>query len=186
MRRLRTAAAVGDGAKLRCARLEGFSLHANVALPAHAREPLEHLCRYLLRPPLALERLTESSGGQLLYELPHPRRDGSTHLLLDPLELIEKLSVLIPPPRFHLLRFHGLLAPRGVVTLCILSSNAWNHEIVSVSVGSRWTKRAPLHLLGGLANGPGVERRRIELPWGTRNHLGRLNNPPLDEPAKHP
>jgi hypothetical protein len=40
--------------------------------------------------------LTESSGGQLLYQLPHPRRDGSMHLLLDPLELIEKLSVLIP------------------------------------------------------------------------------------------
>ena len=113
VRRLRTAAAVVDGAKLRCARLEGFSLHANVALPAHAREQLEHLCRYLLRPPLALERLTESSGGQLLYELPHPRRDGSTHLLLDPLELIEKLSVLIPPPRFHLLRFHGVLAPHA-------------------------------------------------------------------------
>jgi hypothetical protein len=87
-----------DTTKPRCARLEGFSLHANVCLPAHAREQLEHVCRYLLRPPLALERLTESSGGQLLYELPHARRDGSTHLLLDPLELIEKLSVLIPTP----------------------------------------------------------------------------------------
>jgi hypothetical protein len=57
--------------------------------------------------------LTESSGGQLLYELPHPRRDGPTHLLLDPLALIEMLSVLIPPPRFPLLRFHGVLAPRA-------------------------------------------------------------------------
>ena len=55
-----------DTHKPRCARLEGFSLHANVALPAHARAGREHLCRYLLRPPLALERLTESSGGQLL------------------------------------------------------------------------------------------------------------------------
>ncbi|MBI4634709.1 MAG: transposase [Candidatus Rokubacteria bacterium] len=97
-----------DGADPRCARLEGFSLHANVALPAHAREQLEHLCRYLLRPPLALGRLTESSGGQLLYELPHPRRDGSTPLALDPLELIEKLSVLIPSPRFHPLRFQTM------------------------------------------------------------------------------
>jgi hypothetical protein len=113
VRRLRSAATVVDEQKPRCARLEGFSLHANVALPAHAREPLEHLCRYLLRPPLALERLTESSHGQLLYELPHPRRDGSTHLLLDPLELIEKMSVLIPAPRFHLLRFHGVLAPHA-------------------------------------------------------------------------
>jgi hypothetical protein len=67
-----------------------------------------------------MERLTESSGGQLLYELPHPRRDGSTHLLLDPLELIEKLSVLIPSPRFHLLRFHGLLAPHA----------AWRAQII--------------------------------------------------------
>ena len=47
----------------RCARLQGFSLHANIAVPAHARGALEHLCRYLLRPALALERLTENSNG---------------------------------------------------------------------------------------------------------------------------
>ena len=64
-----------------------------------------------MRPPLALERLTESSHGQLVFALPHPRTDGATHLLLDPLELIEKLTLLIPPPRFHTLRFHGVLAP---------------------------------------------------------------------------
>lgn len=45
VRRLRSAAAVVDVQKPRCARLEGFSLHANVALPAHARDALEHLCR---------------------------------------------------------------------------------------------------------------------------------------------
>jgi hypothetical protein len=33
--------------------------------------------------------------------------------LLDPLERIEKLSVLIPAPRFHTLRFHGLLEPHS-------------------------------------------------------------------------
>jgi hypothetical protein len=59
VRGLRTAAAVGDGEKLRCARREGFSLHANVALDARAREQLEHLCRYLLRLPLALDRHRE-------------------------------------------------------------------------------------------------------------------------------
>jgi hypothetical protein len=96
VRWLRSAAAVVDGAKPRCARLEGFSLHANVAVPAHARERLEHLGRYLLRPPLARERLTQSSHGQVVFELPHPRAAGATHLLLDPLDLIEKMSVLIP------------------------------------------------------------------------------------------
>ena len=48
--------------KARCARLEGFSLHADVAVPApHTRGRLEPLCRYLLRPPLALERLSETA-----------------------------------------------------------------------------------------------------------------------------
>ena len=38
----------------------------------------------------------ESSRGQLVFELPHARTDGATHLLLDPLELLEKLT---PTPR---------------------------------------------------------------------------------------
>jgi hypothetical protein len=79
----------------------------------HARARLEHLCRYLLRPPLARERLTESAHGPLLFELAHPRADGTTHLLLEPLELIEKIALLIPPPRFQTLRFQGVLGPRA-------------------------------------------------------------------------
>jgi len=47
---------------------------------------------------------------QVVFELPHSRADGATHLLLDALELIEKLTLLIPPPRFHTLRCHGVLA----------------------------------------------------------------------------
>jgi hypothetical protein len=84
-----------------------------VGVPAHARARLEHLCRYLLRPPLARERLTESAHGPLLFELAQPRADGTTHLLLEPLELIEKIALLIPPPRFQTLRFPGVLGPRA-------------------------------------------------------------------------
>jgi Putative transposase len=68
-----------------------------VAVRAHRRDQLERLCRYLLRPALALERLTESSGGQLLYQFRRPWSDGSTALLLDPLELLERLAALVPP-----------------------------------------------------------------------------------------
>ena len=77
VRRLRTAATVGDGGQAPVRPSEGVSLHASVALPAHAREQLEHLCRSLLRPPLALEPLTKSSGGQLLRQLPRPPPSGS-------------------------------------------------------------------------------------------------------------
>jgi Putative transposase len=112
VRRLRSAAdAIATGR--RSARLEGFSLHADVAVPARRRDQLERVCRYILRPPLALERLTESTGGQLLYQFRRPWRDGSTALLLEPLELLERLAALVPPPRRPLLAYHGLLAPRS-------------------------------------------------------------------------
>jgi hypothetical protein len=112
VRRLRSAAAATATGR-RSARLEGFSLHADVAVPARRRDQLETVGRYILRPPLALERLTESSDGQLLYEFRRPWSDGSTALLLAPLELLERLAALVPPPRRPLLAYHGLLAPRA-------------------------------------------------------------------------
>ena len=39
--------------------------------------------------------------------------DGTRPLLLSPMELLEKRAALVPPPRFHLLRYHGVLAPRA-------------------------------------------------------------------------
>jgi hypothetical protein len=112
VRRLRSAADVTTTGR-RSAWLEGFSLHADVAVPARRRDQLEKVCRYLLRPPLAVERLTESTGGQLLYQFRRPWSDGSTALLLNPLELLERLAALVPPPRRPLLAYHGLLAPRA-------------------------------------------------------------------------
>ena len=41
----------------RHAHIEGFDLHANVAVRAGENERLEHLCRYVLRPPVAQEAL---------------------------------------------------------------------------------------------------------------------------------
>jgi hypothetical protein len=64
-RRLRSAAAVSTSSR-RGARVDGSSHHADVAVRAPRRDRLEHLARSLLRPPRALERLTERSGGQLL------------------------------------------------------------------------------------------------------------------------
>ena len=95
VRRLRSAADVTATGR-RSARLEGFSLHADVAVPAPRRDQLERLVRDLVRPPLALDRLTESTGGQLLYHFRRPWSDGSTALLLEPLELLEWLVALVP------------------------------------------------------------------------------------------
>jgi hypothetical protein len=95
----------------RCASASGVSLHANVAVPARDRRRLERLCRYVARPPVATERLSRLEDGRLLYRLKHRWRDGTTHVVFEPQELVEKLAALVPPPRFHLVRYHGILGP---------------------------------------------------------------------------
>jgi hypothetical protein len=91
----------------------GFSLHAGVDIPPHLREKLERLCRYVSRPPIAEERLTLTASGQVSYTLKTPYRDGTTHIVLEPLDLMARLAALVPPPRMHLTRFHGLFAPHS-------------------------------------------------------------------------
>jgi len=95
----------------RCARVQGFSLHADVAVPARDRKRLERLSRYIARPPLANERLHRRSDGKLVYLFRNPWRDGTRGVVFKPAELIEKLIALIPPPQANLLRYHGVLAP---------------------------------------------------------------------------
>jgi hypothetical protein len=95
----------------RCASASGVSLHANVAVAARDRKRLERLCRYVTRPPVATERLSRLADGRLLYRLKHRWRDGTTHVVFEPGELVEKLAALVPPPRFHLVRYHGVLGP---------------------------------------------------------------------------
>jgi hypothetical protein len=95
----------------RCASVGGVSVHANVAVPARDRRRLERLCRYGARPPVATERLSRLEDGRILYRLKHRWRDGTTHVVFTPQELVEKLVALVPPPRFHLVRYHGVLGP---------------------------------------------------------------------------
>lgn len=115
VRRVGNDVSIGDGYRIgkRCAVCDGFSLHANVKIEGHDRDKLEKLCRYTARPPVALERLSETGDGKILYRLKTQYSDGTTHVLFDPLELVEKVVALIPPPRANLLRYHGVFAPNS-------------------------------------------------------------------------
>jgi len=95
----------------RVPQLDGMSLHADVAVPARDRRRLERLCRYVARPPLAHDRLELRPDGRLALRLKTRWRDGTTHILMERHELLERLVPLIPPPRAHQVRYHGVLAP---------------------------------------------------------------------------
>ena len=94
-----------------CSDLDGFSLHAAVRIPAGCRERLEKLCRYAARPPIVEDRLSLLPDGRVSYRLKKRYRDGSTHVVLDPLTFLERLCALVPRPRRMMLTYHGVLAP---------------------------------------------------------------------------
>lgn len=97
----------------RCASHDGFSLHANNSCEAKEREKLEHMARYIARPPIAIDRLHLRADGLITYRLKKRYRDGTEMLLLSPMELMEKLAALVPRPRVHVTRYHGLFAPHS-------------------------------------------------------------------------
>jgi len=98
-----------------CASIEGFSVHGGVCSPARDRLRLERLLRYCLRPPLSTARLFRLADGRLLYKLKRRWSDGTTRVMYEPMELMERLAALVPPPRFNITRFYGVLAPAATL-----------------------------------------------------------------------
>ena len=45
-----------------------------------------------------------------------PLRDGTTYLVMSTLEFMQRLAALVPRPRLHLIRFHGVLAPSSTTS----------------------------------------------------------------------
>jgi len=115
----------------------GFSIDASVRItlidrdvPSYFRS-LEHLLRYCARPPFALERLSVIRGAdgritKVRYVLPRHKaanwvgpgrsrkstRPGANGVVeLTPFEFLDRLADLVPPPRKHRHRYHGVFAP---------------------------------------------------------------------------
>lgn len=98
-----------------CAQVNGFSLHAAVVCEKGEREKLEKLCRYITRPAVAEERLSLTPSGQVILRLKRAYSNGTSHLLFSGMEFVEKLAALVPPPRIHLTRYFGCLAPHSKI-----------------------------------------------------------------------
>ncbi len=106
----------------RCAQVDGYSVHANVALAAWDRRGLEKLLRYMARPPLAVDRLSLDEQGRVIYRLRRRRKDGADTLVLDPVDLVARLAALLPPPKMHGLTYCGIFGPAAKDRAAIVPS----------------------------------------------------------------
>jgi hypothetical protein len=100
---------------------DGFNLHAGVRIEAGDDRGRERLCRYGGRPPLSLERLRRLPGGRVGYRLKYVDRGRrSKHRVMTAIEFMARLAAIICPPRYPLVRFAGVLAPRS----------AWRRDVI--------------------------------------------------------
>ena len=93
-----------------CAQSHAFNLQAAARVAANDKPGRERMCRYILRPPLANDRLHILPEGAVRLDFKKPWSDGTASVDLPPLALLARLAALVPPPRRHLTRYCGVLA----------------------------------------------------------------------------
>ena len=81
-------------------------------IEATDRPGRERRLRYCARPPFALDRRRELDREHLIDDPAKPG-PGSGPQCLTPLELLDRLAALVPPPRLHRHRYFGVLAPNS-------------------------------------------------------------------------
>jgi len=144
---LQTIPDCGDGPfTTRVANVAGFSLHAGVATKANERAKLERLCRYITRPAVSTKRLSLTRNGQVRYELKTPWRNGTTHVIFEPLDFISRLVALVPKPRVNLTRFHGVFAPNSKYRALVTPAKRGKERKVKSSNGALDQTSAEKHI----------------------------------------
>jgi hypothetical protein len=90
-----------------------FSLDASARIDGDDGPGLERLLCCCAHRGLALERLREIDAEHLVYCSAKPSSGGSLTLMLTPLERLDRLTTVIPPPRWHRHRYFRVLAPNA-------------------------------------------------------------------------
>jgi hypothetical protein len=92
------------------AEVRGINVYAKQLVDGRDRRRVERLARYITRPPVAQDRLTLRPDGRLELAFKTVWKDGTRALVLEPHDLISRLVAAVPPPRFHTLRYFGVLS----------------------------------------------------------------------------
>jgi hypothetical protein len=90
------------------AEVSGVNLHAKVVIAGRDRQRVKRLVRYITRPVLSEERLERRQDGRVQLTVKSTWRDGTRAFVFEPFDLIARLCTAVPPPRFHMLRYHGV------------------------------------------------------------------------------
>ena len=110
---------------------------------AHQRDKPDRLCRYISRRAVSVKRLALTANGQVRYELKTPYRNGTTHVIFEPLDFIAKLAALVTKPRVNLTRFHGVFAPNSKHRVQVTPAKRGKKPDTSDGHDTDWCDKSP-------------------------------------------
>jgi hypothetical protein len=67
--------------------------------------------RYVLRPPVAQERVQSQKDGLVAIAIKRAYADGTAAVVRARLSLLCRLAMSLPPPRYHTVKYAGVVAP---------------------------------------------------------------------------
>ena len=92
----------------------GFSVHNRVTVEPEDQPAVERLARYIMRPPISLERMAWDGVRDVRYRRKGGHEDPALHLdpveTFDPSEFLARVIMHIPEPRRHLVRCSATIA----------------------------------------------------------------------------
>ena len=119
----------GSGAsKTLLAQIGVVNVHAERVVDGRDRAQLERMCRYMLRPAFAQDRIRILSDGRVHYQMKNKWRDGTSSLVFEPMEFIRRLCSFVPAPTFHMIRYYGVLAPNSCVRNLVVPRHKSHQE----------------------------------------------------------
>ena len=142
-------------------------------------------------------RLQALPGGRLMYDVKRALPNGATHLVLEPLELLEKLAALLPSARGHLTLYRGVFAANAKLRRHVVPSAGRVDPLLRKKrrqVKSRWAEVMKRSFGFELLTCPkcGGDRRMIDALYAgaAANRIltarGESTEVPVRAPARDP
>jgi len=140
--------------------------------------------------PWPTNALSLLHDGQVLYALKHRWRDGTTHVAFEPLDFVARLAALVPPPRFHGIRYHGVLAPAARLRAAVVPEGPPRPAAAHPGCTAEASQVTPLPPRSSRRAGPTPSSAAAELhaidPWSNAEYRRAGSESRVHRPGLQP
>jgi len=125
---------------------------------------------------VAIERLSLTAQGDIRYALKTPYRDGTTHVIFEPLDFLARLAALVPSPGVNLTRYHGVFGANHHLRAWIVPGKG-GRESSGQGLGGALPKHAAMSWAQRLKRVFGIEIESCERCGGAVKIIASIENP---------